>query len=93
MRKLAILLALWGVGFPSLAMAADVVTVFCASSPAQGISSTGSKGVTVPPSCNANPGQSTCSQCLADLLSAGFTLAGSYPLGTASASPFCILTK
>jgi ferredoxin len=77
MEKLAILLALGAVGFPSLAKAADIVTVDCnpffAGQTVSG--SQASAGVTLPPSCKASE---SCSQCIADLLASGFKEVNSF---------------
>jgi hypothetical protein len=85
MRKLAILLALVGgaVGFPSLAMAVDVVSVICEVATISGtpqylvFQNQASAGVTLPASCAVSQ-TSSCSQCLADLLASGFTLKTSF---------------
>jgi len=75
MRKLATLLVLGGaVGLPLPAMAVDVATVDCFGIGAQPVGgSHSSAGVTLPPSCAAKAPD--CAQCLADLMSSGFTLA------------------
>ena len=81
MKKFApflVLGAVLAVGLPDQAMAADVATVVCAinSLPNGTYTQTvflsqASAGVTLPPSC-AVTSTSSCSQCLADVLSTGF---------------------
>ena len=77
MRKLAALVVLgagWAIGFPRLAVAADVVDIQCRPT-SQGFSiilSQASAGIEVPPSCRY--GSPTCTQCQADLLSQGFRM-------------------
>ena len=87
MKKFApflVLGAVLAVGLPDQAMAADVATVVCAinSLPNGTYTQTvflsqASAGVTLPPSC-AVTSTSSCSQCLADVLSTGFELADSF---------------
>lgn len=74
------------VGLPSLAMAADFVTVQCSIfNPRQPVfASQASAGVTLPPSCAAGP---SCSQCVADVLSNGFKLANSFNVSGADTYP------
>ncbi len=91
MRKYVLLLALGGsAGFPSFAMAADVVTVGCIVSgsvaPGGGtqfvLFSQASTGVTLPASCGSP--SFSCPQCTADLLARGFRLTGTTNLSTAT---------
>jgi hypothetical protein len=84
MKKLAILLAIGGaVGFPSLAKAVDVASVFCQAAFFSGtpeyfvFQNQASAGVTLPASCAVSQ-TSSCSQCLADLLAGNFTLKASF---------------
>jgi len=70
MRKLAILLGLGGaLGFPSLALALDTVTIQCTLLPAQsifGIQTNTTPVFSPPPSCATGAG-SSCAQCIRDL--------------------------
>jgi hypothetical protein len=94
MRKLAILLVLWAGGFPSLTMAADVATACCSlsGSVTQTVAfSQASTGVTLPSSC-AVGSSSSCSQCVADLLSNGFGLAEAFNV-TTGAKPYFVLQR
>ena len=92
MRKLAILLALGVVASPSLAMADDVVTEVCMvqANGKQIINFVeGSAQVLLPLSCKA--GTSNCTQCDADLLTAGFTLSTAVQAG--ANSPYLLFTR
>ncbi len=93
MRKLAILLSLGVVGLPSFAMAAtDVVTlegkVVANNKQIVGFIEP-SVGVSLPLSCKV--GSANTSECLADLLSAGWTLLNSF--GVASGDSYFVLSK
>jgi hypothetical protein len=94
MRKLPALVVLGAgcaIGFPCLAVAADVVNIDCLvpsypPSGNQGISifsSQSSAGVEVPSSCT--PNSPSCAQCEADLLSQGFTV-NPYPVSITTAA-------
>jgi hypothetical protein len=77
MRKLApsvVLGASCAIGFPCLAMAADVVDIHCQPTSAGFtiIFSGASQGVVLPQSCSHNA--PSCMQCQADMLSQGFTM-------------------
>lgn len=93
MRKVPILLALGVVGLPSLAMAANVVTMECHIV-------TNDKQIVgfIEPSLNVSlplntckVGTSNCSNCIADLLSNGWNLTNSF--GVASGDSYFVLTK
>jgi hypothetical protein len=74
MRKLTALVMLGAgcaIGFPCLAVAADVVDIECGPSGIISFSQA-SAGVEVPPSCR--PTSPSCAQCEADLLSQAFTM-------------------
>jgi hypothetical protein len=74
LAALAVLGAWCAIGFPCLAVAADVVDIQCRPTH-EGFSiilSQASAGVKVPPSCSF--GSPTCTQCQADLLSQGFLM-------------------
>ena len=98
MKKLATLLvfgAVLAVGLPGQAMAAnDAVTVFCAIHPQTQtqnvVLSQFNAGSRRPSSCVAVP-SSSCSQCIADLLSSRFNLAGSFNVDTQA--PYFVFTK
>ncbi len=68
MRKLAILLVFGGaVGFPSLALAVDTVTIQCTTFPGQNIFGIQNNSTITPPaSCNTSA-TSSCAQCINDL--------------------------
>jgi hypothetical protein len=82
MKKFATFLAVGGlaIGLPLSATAVEIVTVQCSifdTIPPQAVrGSQASKGVTLPVSCA--PSASSCSQCVADLLSNRFTLVNSF---------------
>ena len=93
MRKLAILLSLGVAGLPSFAMAAtDVVTlegkVVANNKQIVGFVEP-NVGVSLPLSCKV--GSANTSECLADLLSAGWTLLNSF--GVASGDFYFVLSK
>jgi hypothetical protein len=79
MKKLAAFSVFGAAGLPGQAMAVDIVTVQCSIfTPSQVVFAIqASAGVTTPASC-APGATSSCSQCVAALLSDGFKLANSF---------------
>lgn len=105
MKKLTTFLvcgAVLAVGLPGQAMAADIVTLQCSNyfKTEQGyeqsvLATQASAGVTLPVSCTL--GQPSCPQCVADLLSNGFTLKDSFDVTHetlfGNAGPYFVLKR
>jgi len=96
MRKLAVLLGLGGaVGFPSLALAVDTVTIQCSTFPGQNIFGIQfDTGFTPPTSCVASA-TSSCTQCINDLRVAGFFTISTTDVDAASgyAGPYFVMER